>query len=105
MGWRKIILSAQERAEGAGQSLKIDFEIAFIAAGVPETAALFLESDSDTDSFYFSPEASRIFRRQLDAARAHACPPPESNRVGIAVGYGGARTLLHAAGSAAHRFC
>ena len=94
MGWRRIILSAEERAEGADESLKVDFEIAFIAAGVPETAALFVASEIDYDCFYFSPEASRIFHDQLDAAQAVNCLAPPPGKVGIAVGHGGAMGLL-----------
>src|SRR3546814_4371100 len=57
MGWRRVILSTEERGNGAGQNLKVDFEIAFIAAGVPEAAALFVEPADSGDSYYFSPEA------------------------------------------------
>ena len=82
--------------KGAGQDLKIDFEIAFIAAGVPEAAALFVETADVGDLYYFSPEASRIFDSELDAARAGACPPPREGRVDIAVGHRRAVTLLRA---------
>src|SRR3546814_13206894 len=68
------------------RSRKVDFEIAFIAAGVPEAAALFVEPADSGDSYYFSPEASRIFGSELDAVRADSCPPPPEGRVNIAVG-------------------
>lgn len=97
MGWRKVVLSAEERVSGAGQSLKIDFEIAFIAAGVPEAAALFIESADAGDFYYFSPEASRIFGRELDAFRAGCCTaPPGHSNVMVAVGHRKAMELLHA---------
>src|SRR3546814_9768791 len=80
MGWRRVILSTEERGNGAGQNLKVDFEIAFIAAGVPEAAALFVEPADSGDSYYFSPEASRIFGSELDAVRADSCPPPPEGR-------------------------
>src|SRR3546814_19083947 len=86
MGWRRVILSTEERGNGAGQNLKVDFEIAFIAAGVPEAAAPFVGPADSGDSYYFSPEASRSFGSELDAVRADACPPPPEDRVCIAVG-------------------
>jgi hypothetical protein len=96
MGWRRVILSAEERVKGAGQDLKIDFEIAFIAAGVPEAAALFVETADVGDLYYFSPEASRIFGSELDAVRAGACPPPCEGNVDIAVGHRRAVNLVRA---------
>lgn len=96
MGWRKVVLSAEERTKGAGQSLTVDFEIAFIAAGVPEAAALFIESADAGDFYYFSPEASRIFGRELDAFRAGCCPPPADGRLTMAVGHRRAMELLRA---------
>lgn len=92
MGWRKVVLSGEHRA--SGQSLEVDFELAFIAAGVPETAALFIERGDTADIYYFSPQASRIFRRELDALQATACPPPADPDLVVAVGVPKARTLL-----------
>jgi hypothetical protein len=96
MGWRLIALSAEERGTGAGEDLKVDFEIAVIAAAVPEAAALFIESAERDEFLYFSPEASRIFRSRLDAVRAEVCPPPQQGKVNIAVGHQRAVSLLRA---------
>lgn len=96
MEWRRIILSAEERVKGTGQDLQVEFEIAFIAAGVPEAAALFVESADRGDFYYFSPEATRIFSSQLEAARADVCPPPAESGVHIAVGHQRALSLLKA---------
>lgn len=82
--------------KGAGQDLKTDFEIAFIAAGVPEGAALFVESADRGETYYFSPEATRIFGRQLDLVRARNCPPPRHRKISVAVGHGRAMGLLKA---------
>jgi hypothetical protein len=94
MGWRKVVLSAEERVSGVGQNLTIDFELAFIAAGVPEAAALFVESAEGGDFYYFSPEATRIFGSELDAVRAGSCQPPVGSHVVVAVGHRKAAELL-----------
>jgi len=94
MEWRRIVLSAEQRLEGAGQDLKIDFEIAFIAAGVPEAAALFVQAGNQGEQYYFSPEATRIYAGQLDSARAVPCRAPLPEHVSLAVGHGQAAGLL-----------
>src|SRR3546814_14255253 len=86
MGWRRVILSTEERGNGAGQNLKVDFEIAFIAAGVPEAAALFVEPADSADPYYFSPEDSRISGSERDAVPAASFPSPPERRVNIAAG-------------------
>lgn len=80
--------------KGVGQDLRIDFELAFIAAGVPEAAALFVETADLGELYYFSPEASRIFGSELDAVRACPCAPPCEGSVDIAVGHRRAINLL-----------
>lgn len=103
MGWRRVVLSAEERVTGSGEDLKVDFEIAFIAAGVPEAAALFVESADRGENFYFSPAASRIFCRQLDAVHADGCAPPRQGSVNIAVGHQMAMNLLRTSDGSAKR--
>jgi len=94
MGWRRVIISAQQRAKGVDQDLKVNFEISFIAAGVPEGAAMFGKPAGAGEAFYFSPEASRIFGGELDAALAADCELPLEPDLDVVVGHPQARTLL-----------
>lgn len=97
MGWRRVIISAQQRADGVDEDLKVSFEISFIAAGVPEGAAMFGNSAGAGEALYFSPEASRIFCGELDAAFAADCELPREGDLDVLVGHPQARTLLQQA--------
>ena len=98
MTWRKVSFPAGEGGRDAGNNLlaafEEEFEIAFIAAGVPERAALFVDHSVEYSTLYFSPDASRIFHNELNAVRADDCAVPEGPGVGLLVGHPKAIDLL-----------
>lgn len=79
-------------------SIQGAFETAFIAAGCPPEAALFLRPLPEGGADYFvSPAATGFFAAVIRANNGQPCPPPSPNGILFLVGHDDARTMLSAA--------
>lgn len=92
MDWYRIRV-ANYSADGVQDA----FEAAFMAAGAPKDAALFLRLQPEGADYYVSPGAMSFFQSTVTVLGGQPCPPPTTEGTTFLVGHDEARTMLSAA--------
>ena len=73
-------------AEGHFDDLQEAFFAAFVAAGLPKHAAMYVSKiNASEDAFYFSPAASSFLSAGLAGRKAQPCSPPSEDSLTLLV--------------------
>lgn len=88
MSWYRVTLNGAQVAAGEAETMRAEFESAFVAARGPRTMALFRKEREDGGAeLYATPEAGEHAAGMLERWGCSRCDPPALLGLALVVGH------------------